>query len=105
MRIQDTRRSRPPSEAEDALANGLHAQDYPILGNRGSLPRMAANWIERELVGVTLTVEPQVTAPLFVIGSPRRDPQAFDCWDAAERAFNEEVFAILGGVPFQAAPH
>lgn len=66
---------------------------------------MTDAWIERELVGVTLTVEPQGTAPCYVIDSPRRAPQSFACWTSAERAFNEEVFAILGGVPHDEAPH
>lgn len=66
---------------------------------------MRTAWIERELVGVTLTVEPQGAAPSYVIESPRRAPQRFACWTSAERAFNEEVFAILGGMPHAEAPH
>jgi hypothetical protein len=64
---------------------------------------MKTAWIERELVGVTLTVDPQGAAACYVIDSPRRAPQSFTCWTSAERAFNEEVFAILGGVPYATA--
>lgn len=66
---------------------------------------MKVAWIERELVGVTLTVEPAGAAPSYVVESPRRDPQTFACRTSAERAFNVEVFGVLGGMPHAAAPH
>ena len=67
---------------------------------------MTTSWIERELVGVTLTVEAVGAAPAcYVVESPRRGPQTFACWTSAERAFNTEVFGVLGGVPHAEASH
>lgn len=67
---------------------------------------MTTSWIERELVGVTLTVEAVgAAAACYVVESPRRSPQTFACWTSAERAFNAEVFGVLGGMPYAEASH